>query len=379
MAAVVAIAAWYFWGGGGHSASASAPAAAPPSVTVANPLQRRLVEWDEFTGQFAAVEFVEIRARVNGYLRTVQFADGQLVRKGDVLFQIDPRPYEVALATARAQLAEANGRLELANRQLARAGQLRDRGYTPGSTYDERFEEQRSATAAVESAKAAIRAAELDLEFSRITAPITGRVSRHEVSVGNLVAANTTLLTTIVALDPIHFVFDMSEADFLAYQRAVADGRLLPTRDGRVAAQVRLPDEKDWIREGRVDFVDNQVDRSAGTIRARAIFPNADFFITPGQFGRLRLPGSEPYDALLVPDSALVTDQSRKLLMVVGPDGTVSPRVVRPGPMELGLRIIRSGISPDDRVVINGLIRVRPGAKVTPQDGKIEIPEGRAG
>jgi RND family efflux transporter MFP subunit len=364
--------AWWLVERGDAAPAQAAPP--PPAVTVSEPLRREIIEWDEFTGQFASVEYVEVRARVSGFLQGVHFEDGQFVKKGDLLFTIDPRPFEAALASSKAQLAQSQSRLDLANRQLARGGELRQRDFLAQSTYDERLEETRAATAAVDSARAAIRLAELDLEWSKITAPIGGRVSRHLVSAGNLVNAGTTLLTNIVSLDPIYLVFDMSEADHLAYQRAIADGRLKSTRENTVAAFVKLGDEREWKREGHLNFLDNQVDRSAGTIRARAIFPNSDFFITPGQFGRLRLPGSERYEALLLPDSALVTDQAQKIVMTVSPDGIVVPKRVRPGPIEDGLRIIRSGLDPHDKVIINGLLRAKPGAKVTPQDGKIEVP-----
>lgn len=375
---------WYFTRADADRAGTAQAAAAPPPppVTVSRPVQREVVEWDEYTGQFAAVEYVEIRARVSGYLQSIHFQDGQIVNQGDLLFVIDPRPFEIAHDSAEAQLAQAQARLELANRQLARAGQLRQSDFVAASAYDERVEEMRGATAALESARAAVRAAELDLEFTRVTAPVGGRVSRHEVSVGNLVTGgsggNTTLLTTIVSLDPIHFVFDMSEADFLGYQRAVAEGRLTSAREGSVPVFARLVDETDWTRQGRMNFVDNQVDRSSGTIRARAVLPNPDFFITPGQFGRLRLPGSAPYQAILVPDSAIVTDQARKIVMTVKEDGTVEPKIVRPGPMIDGLRVIRTGLAPADRIIINGLMRARPGAKVAPQSGEI-LPEQRPG
>ncbi len=355
-------------------------AAAPPLVTVSNPLQRDIVEWDEYTGQFAAVDYVEIRARVSGYLTEIHFADGEIVKKGDLLFVIDPRPFEIARDSAEAQIAQAQARLDLANSQLQRTSELRRSDFAPQSTLDERRAETRSATAALETARAALRSAELDLEFSHITAPVSGRVSQHLVSIGNLVSGGATgiptLLTTIVSLDPIHFFFDMSEADFLAYQRAVASGRLGSTRDSSLIAEVRLADETAWKRQGILDFVDNSVDRSAGTIRARAVFANPDFFITSGQFGRLRLPGSERYEAILIPDSALVTDQSRKIVMTVKDDGTVEPRVVRPGPIVDGLRVIRDGLGPKDIIIINGLVRARPGAKVTPQPGKIEPAAG---
>jgi len=355
--------------------AADAPAA-PPAVTVSQPIRRELAEWDEYTGQFAAKEYVEIRARVSGYLTEIHFADGQIVKEGDLLFVIDPRPYEATLAAARAQLAQANAQDDLATQQLNRSAELRKKDFEPASNYDQRVSDLKVATAATESAKAAIRSAELNVGFTRITAPLTGRISNHQVSVGNLVSgsdsATTPALTTIVSLDPIYFYFDMSEGDYLTYQRATAAGKLDEARDSS-PVYVRLTDETEWPRRGLLNFIDNQVDRGAGTIRARATFPNSDFFVTPGQFGRIRIPASERYNAILIPDGAVVTDQSRKVVMTVKDDGTVEPKVVRPGPMtDDGLRIIRSGLAPTDRVIINGLVRARPGGKVTPQPGKIE-------
>ena len=271
---------------------AADPPPAPP-VTVSAPLQRELIEWDEFTGQFWAKDSVEIRARVSGYLTEIHFTDGQIVKQGDLLFVIDPRPYEATLAAAQAQLGQASAQAELAQRQLERSAELRKKDFEPASTYDQRVSEFKVATAAVESAKAAIRSAQLNVEFTHITAPLSGRISYHQVSVGNLIAggdsANTPALTTIVSLDPIWFYFDMSEGDYLAYQRAAKAGKLGETRDSAPVVQVRLADEKDWKREGVLNFVDNQVDRGAGTIRLRAEFPNPDFFLTPGQFGRIRI------------------------------------------------------------------------------------------
>jgi RND family efflux transporter MFP subunit len=304
-----------------------------------------------------------------------------MVKQGDLLFVIDPRPFEIALDSAKAQLDQAHARLELANVQLTRIAKLRENDFSAKSTYDQQVEEVRGATAAVASAEAAVHAAELNLEFTRVTAPQSGRISRHQVSVGNLVSggdsANTTMLTTIVSLDPIYLEFDMSEQDFLGYQRAAASGRLKSTRENKILVEAHLPDEDGWTLQGTLDFVDNQVDRSAGTIRARGVFPNPKLLITPGQFGRIRLPGSDPYKAILLPDSALVTDQSRKLVMTVASDGTVVPKPVRPGPIydALGLRIIREGLAPTDQVIINGLMRARPGAKVTPQPGAIQTEE----
>jgi len=350
---------------------------APPAVTVSTPLQKEITEWDEFTGQFAAVDYIEVRARVSGYLTEIHFQDGQLVKQGDLLFVIDPRPYEATLAVARAQLGQSTAQMDLAQRQLERSAELRKKDFEPASSYDQRVSELKVAAAAVESAKATIRSGELNVEFTRITAAVTGRISNHLVSIGNLVSGgdsgNTTLLTTIVSLNPIYFNLDMSEADFLAYQRASEKGLMKSTRDAAVPVALHLNDEKGWPHQGQLNFVDNRVDRSSGTIRVRAVFPNPDFFLTPGQFGRIRIPGSEPYQAILVPDAAVVTDQSRKIVMTVRDDGTIEPKVVRTGPTYDNLRIIRSGLTATDRIVIDGLVRARPGAKVTPQPGKIEL------
>src|SRR5437773_6838379 len=350
---------------------------APPAVTVSQPVQRELVEWDEYTGQFAAMEYVEIRARVSGYRTEIHFEDGQLVKEGDLLFVIDPRPYEATLASAQAQLAQGEGQVELATRRLGRTAELRKKDFEPASTYDQRVSDLKVATAAVESAKAAIRSAELNVGFTRITAPLTGRISNHQVSIGNLIsggdAATTPALTTIVSLDPIYFYFDMSEGDYLAYQRATAAGMLNEARETAPPVYVHLTDETEWQWKGQLNFLDNQMDRGAGTIRARAIFANPGYFCTPGQFGRIRIPASQQHVAILIPDAAIVTDQSRKVVMTVKEDGTVEQKVIRPGPMtEDGLRIIRSGLEATDRVIINGLQRARPGAKVTPQPGQIE-------
>jgi RND family efflux transporter MFP subunit len=369
---------WYQRVGAGAATPAASAAMPPPEVTVATPLQREIVEWDEYTGQFSAVDFVEMRPRVSGYIESVHFKDGQLVNAGDLLYIIDPRPFEIALASAQAQLENATAQRQLAQAQLARAQSLRKNDFVAASTYDERLAELRSAEAAVETANAAIRSAQLDLEWTHVTAPISGRIGRNAVTEGNLVVGgsgvNATLLTTIVTLDPIYLDFDVSESDFLAYQRASVAGRLKSTRDSSVPVFARLFDESDWPLKGNLDFVDNRVDRDAGTIRARAVFANPNRLITPGQFGRVRIPGSEPYQAILIPDSAIVTDQSRKIVLTVGGDGKVVPKIIRPGPFndELGLRIVREGLNADDRIVINGLLRARPGAQVTPVSGKIE-------
>jgi RND family efflux transporter MFP subunit len=348
----------------------------PPAVTVSPPLKKQITEYHEFTGQFAPVEYVEVRARVNGYLTEIHFTDGQLVNKGDLLFSIDSRPYDIALASARANLALAAASVELANRQLSRAGELRQKDFVAQSTYDERLQQMRAAEATVDAAKAAVRDAELNLEFTRVVAPVTGRISSRQVTVGNLISGGTnggaaTLLTTIVSLNPIYVNFDMSESDYLAYRRIAASGQLAGARENNLPVQIRLVDEKAWTHQGILDFVDNQVDRGAGTIRVRAVLDNPNLFITPGQFARIRMPNSIPYDALLVPESSVVTDQSNKILLTVAADGSVVPKPVTLGPMVDDLQVVREGISADDKVIINGLLRARPGAKVTPQDGTI--------
>ena len=320
------------------SSSGQQQAMPPPPVTVAAPLVKRITEWDEFTGRFEATKSVEVRARVSGYLEAVNFADGAMVTEGDVLFVIDPRPYQAAVDQARADLGRAEARLDLARTQLDRAEALVDRSVVSEATYDERVQERREAEAAVQQARAALQAVQLDLEFTVVRAPISGRVSDRRVDIGNLVTGdpNATLLTAIVTLDPIYFTFDMSERDFLAYQRAVSRGDLPSTRDQQMVVEARLPDEQEWPYSGRMNFVDNRIDPTSGTIRARALIPNEGYFITPGQFGRLRIPGSNPYDAILVPDSAIVTDQANKIVMTVAEDGTVVPVVIRPGPSQPG-------------------------------------------
>lgn len=348
--------------------------ASPPPVTVSVPLKKPVVDWLDYTGQFAAVESVELRAQVSGYLTEIHFTDGQMVRKGDLLFVIDPRPFEIALASARATLAQAEATLELAKRQLARGAELRQKDFLAVSDYDSRLQQQKAAEAGLEIARANLRNAELNLDYTHVTSPVTGRIGSHQVSIGNLVSATGTLLSTVVSLDPIYFNFDVSEGDFLAFQRAVASGQVASPRDGKLGVQLRLSDEKGWPRQGALTFVDNQLDRGSGTIRSRALVPNPDLFITPGQFGRVRMPGSGSYEAMMIPEAAVLTDQSDKLVMTVAADGTVVPKVIKPGPVVDGLMVVRSGLNPDDKVVINGLLRARPGGKVTPQDGAIAAP-----
>ena len=358
--------------GCGESEDSSAKAGPPPpEVTVATPLVQKLTEWDEFTGRFEAVQQVEIRARVSGYLQEIRFEDGQHVEQGQVLFVIDPRPYQAAVDRAKAQIETQKAQLTLAQLDQDRTSKLVVTSAAARATLDDRNAQLAEATASLAGSEAQLRQAELDLGFTQVTAPFAGRISDRRVDIGNLVS-DQTLLTTIVQLDPIYLSFDMSESDFLAYQRASAKGELPSTRDNRTIVHAHLVDEDGWPHEGTMSFVDNVVDQGSGTIRGRATFANPDGLITPGQFGRIRIPGSPEYDAVVIPDSAIVTDQARKLVLTVGADGVVAPKIIRPGPSQPGgLRIVRRGLGADDTLIINGLIRARPGAKVSPKEGEI--------
>jgi RND family efflux transporter MFP subunit len=350
----------------------------PPSVTVAYPLQREIIDWDEYSGHFVAQDQVEVRPRVSGYLQTVNFRDGQLVRQGELLAQIDPRPFQAEVARARADEARAISDLALARTELARAKALLDRQFVTRREYDARVAAVQSGEAALAAARAAIRARQLDVEFAQIRSPISGRISDSRVDRGNLVTGGgqgeATLITTVVSIDPIQFEFDGSEAVYLKYQRQDRAGSRSSSRYAANPVEIRLQDDPNYTIRGRMDFVDNSLDQNSGTIRGRAIVSNPDGFLTPGMFGRLRLLGSGAYAGLLVPDEVIVTDQTRKMVMTVGRDGTVAPKLVELGPMTDGLRIIRAGLAANDRVVIAGLQRVRPGDKATVRPGRIVPP-----
>ena len=353
---------------------ASVPVLPPAKVTVATPLRRHLATYSTFTGQFSAVDRVEIRAQVSGYLTEIHFKDGQLVKKGDPLFVIDPRPYDIALQNARAQVETAEASVKLAGQQLSRTTDLMRSDFASRETLDQRTQQRNAANAALDQAMATLRSAELNIGWTLIVAPLPGRISTHRVSVGNLVAGGltsgaTTLLTTIVSQNPIYLDFDMGESDYVAYQRFLHQANGGRTVDRTV--EIALTDETGWKHKGSLDFLDNEMDRSSGTIHARATVPNDDLFIAAGQFARLRVPTAGEADMLLVPEAALSTDQSRTLLLTVDADGTVVPKAVKIGEPVGDLRIVKGGLSASDRVIINGLMYARPGSKVAPEQGFI--------
>lgn len=351
----------------------------PPNVTVANPIKRTVTDWDEFTGRFEAVEEVQVRSRVGGFVTSVEFRDGALIRKGDLLYTIDARPYEATATQVEGQLADARAKAELAKRELDRSLELMRTQNVAEAVVDQRRQALQAARAAMLQAEGAQKRAQLDVEFAHVIAPIDGRVSRHLVSVGNLVQGadgGATLLTNIVRLDPIYVYFDMDETTYLRNNKLYFEGRRPSSRENPNPVQIALTGESKPSREGEMNFVDNRLDVGTGTLRARAVVKNQDLSILPGQFARVRVIGSSPYEALLLPDAAIASDQSRKIVFVVKDDNTVEARPVTLGPLDDGLRIIREGLKAEDRVIVSGLQRVRPGAKVTPQTQQQQQPAG---
>ena len=346
----------------------------PPPVTVAQPVKRTVTDWDEFTGRFEATQEVQVRARVGGFVNSVEFKDGAIVRAGDLLYIIDPRPFEAVALQAEGQLADARAKGELAKRDLERGLKLVQTSAVSEQVVDQRRQALQAARAAETQADGALKAAQLNVEFTHVVAPITGRVSRHLVTPGNLVQGSeggATLLTSIVSLDPIYIYFDVDEATYLKNNRLWFEGKRPSSRDTANAVQVTLTGETKPSHEGKMDFLDNRLNVSTGTLRSRAIIPNHDLSILPGQFGRVRLIGSSPYEALLLPDTAIATDQSRKIVFVVKDDDTVEARAVELGPLDEGLRVVRTGLKPNDHVIIDGIQRARVGAKVAPKKAEI--------
>jgi RND family efflux transporter MFP subunit len=340
------------------------PPEAPPSVEVGTPLARRVTDWDDYSGRFEPVDAVEVRPRVSGAIQSVAFEDGELVDKGKLLFTIDPRPYAAELAHAKAEVAGARAALANAEAELKRAQALVGSKLISAADAEVREAAQLRAAADLAAAEASVQTAELNLSFTQVVAPLAGRVSYRRFAPGNIVTADTTVLTTIVTENPIRFLFDAPETALLKYKREANGAHASPV-------EIRLQDETEYRWKGHVDFLDNALDRASGTIRLRAVVDNPDGFISPGMFGQLRLYASEPFDALLVPDQAIVTDQTRQVVYTVDAEGTVGQKVVQPGRLLEGLRVIRAGLSPQDRIVISGVQRARPGRRVVTTEGVV--------
>lgn len=360
-------------GCGSGQAPPQSGAPPPPQVTVAKPTVRTIVDQDEYVGRFTAVDSVEVRSRLSGYLASVHFTDGQMVKKGDLLFTIDRRPFQVVLEQARANLAQAKANLAYTENDLARGQQLvRDKTITE-QTFDQRTQAKRVAEASVRANEAVVQQAELDFEqYSQLRAPIDGRIGDRRVSPGNLIpggtTGSTTLLATIVSIDPIRFEFTFDEAAYLRYARFNPAGDDPTQRWSSMAVKVKLLDEQNFVHDGHMDFIDNTISQTSGTIRGRAVFANPNGLFTPGMFGRIQVPASPPYEALLVPDVAIGTEQTRKFVMVVDGENVARQKYVTLGQATDGLRVIKTGLERDDRVVVDGLMRARNGTKVTPQE-----------
>jgi len=348
-------------------AAAQGTPAPPPPVTVAKPVVKDIVERDDFIGRFEAIDQVDIRARVSGYLDKVHFQDGTFVKAGDLLFTIDPRPYRNALEQAQSAVTSSQVRLEFAQSDLERAEQLRRTGNIADQLYDQRRQAFLTAKAELDRAQAALRQAQLDVEFTEIKSPLSGRISRKLVSEGNLVNANETILTNVLSLDPIQFYFDVDERSYLAFSRQSRGGTNNAANGETNEVVLTLTDERLGQRKGYLDFVDNRLDAASGTIRMRAVFENKDLSLTPGLFGRVTVGASDPYRGILLPDEAIGSDQDRRVVYVVGENNIVNLKPVRIGPRIDGYRVIRDGLTGNETVVVNGLVRVRPGSPITPQ------------
>jgi RND family efflux transporter MFP subunit len=352
------------------------PRGDPPAVSVANPVLKTIVEWDEYTARLEAVEAVDVRARVSGYLESINFTEGSVVTEGSLLFVIDPRPFEAELKRLQAEVKQTEAAQENARARFNRAKRL----HTGNLMSEEEFQLRRTslmaASADVQSAEATVEAARLNLEYTEVRAPISGRISRPFVTEGNLVqggTGETTLLTTIVSLDPVHAYFEASERAYLKYLRLSRSGQRPSSREVRNPVYLSLADEEDFPHRGHMDFVDNLLDPNTGTMTGRAVFANPDQLLTPGLFARVRLPGSGVRQALLIPDAAIGSDQTERYVYVVGEDDVISYRKIEIGSLVHGLRVVRGGLQPEERIVINGLQRVRSGITVTPEPGEIEL------
>ena len=369
--AVLLVAVLYMLEGCSHGESAVPSAPPPPPVSVAVVIQKQVNEWDEFTGRLEAIDKVEIRPRVSGYIDRIAFREGSEVNKGDLLFEIDARPFQTELNRVEAELARAKSQHELAQSQLRRAEQLLQQNFISQQAYDDRTSAGREAAANMKAAEAAVANARLNLEYTKVRAPVAGRVSRAEVTVGNLVTGlggpNATLLTTLVSIDPIYAYFEGDEQVYLKYGDLARTNARPSSRTTRNPIYLGLANEEGHPHKGYVDFVDNQLNPQTGTIRARAVFDNKDRVFTPGLFARLKLIGSGTYNAILINDRAIGTDQSKKFVLVVGADNKAMYREVKLGPVVDNLRVVKQGLKAGEVVVVNGIQRVRPGEPVTPQ------------
>jgi membrane fusion protein, multidrug efflux system len=348
----------------------------PPAITVVHPVTAKVVDWNEFTGRLEGVKTVNVRARVSGYLDSVHFEDGSIVKKGDLLYVIDPRPYKAALDQAIGQLASAKAKHQIAAWELTRAKKLLSQQAYSQETYAKDLATERQAEGDMEAAQAAVEAAKLNLEFTDVKAPITGKISYNLVDKGNLISGGTsqsTLLTTIVSLDPIYCYFDVDERAHLRYVRLLQSGKLPHSQKVKFPAWIGLADETGFPHEGYIDFVDNHLDPSTDTIHVRAVIPNPHLILTPGLFARVRVAGSAIMKVVLIPDEAIMSDQDQKIVYTVDNKNVVGRRKLKIGHLEKGLRVIVSGLSPKDLVVVKGVQRVRPGVVASPQKEKITI------
>lgn len=377
----VASATIFLLAGCGRSGASSPerPAPPPPTVTVMTPEVRKVIDWDEFTGRLASVETVEIRARVAGYLDEVHFTEGAEINEGDLLFTIDPRPYQAIVERMEARVTSAKSRAELTAKELENVAKLQDNGAISAEDYERRAKAASDAEGLLRAAEAELRAARLDLEFTEVRSPITGRVSDARVTKGNLVTSEgreSTLLTTVVSLDPIYCMIEVDERSVLKYRQLYREGKRMSAQFGRVEAEMELAHESGFPHKGYIDFVDNQLDPATGTIRARAVFPNPDKLMAPGFFARVRVPGSGEYEGILIPDRAIADDQGTSHVWVVDAENTATYRKVVTGPLLDGLRVIREGIAPGEQIVVDGIMAVRNEQKVVPEPLVTTEPEG---
>src|SRR5258707_6983945 len=361
-----------FWLAGCNNQQPAAQGPPPAEVTVSKPEQKEVVNWNEFTGRTAAVKLVTVTARVSGYIVDIPFKEGDIVHKGDLLFQIDPRPYQHAYDQAVGQLHQAQANQILQAGTFARQQHLRETKVIANEDYDTALSNKDQAAAQVIATQAARNSAQLNLEFTHVTSPIDGRVSRQLVNIGNLVQADSTPLTTVVSIDPIYAYFSMDELAALSYQRLIREGKLTSSEGGKIPVYLQLQDETGFPHDGTIDFSDNAFDSSTGTLLIRGSFPNSDGFLTPGNFVRVRVASGPKYNALLVADRAIGSDQDQSFVYVVDSKNIARLRHITTGQVAEGLRVVKSGLQPDDVVIINGIIKVRPDSPVQPQPGAME-------